>query len=292
MTKHDENEEEHKAHHKPINKFWFIVGGIIVLIIILVIFNSQRAPKPYCGDGVCNANENKCSCQSDCGTCFETKGCSQYSCDANNQCVAGTPFSNCCGNGKCEAKENSNTCSQDCGTNQVINYGYEAINRVASREDIKKDWENLAKSKNCGAKYTDVLNAAFFVSRVTVSQSLIQCEKYSHFSEMIRATNTSSNYEQYNNHMINCDKKLIEIYNKALRGYKDSSYNFAISEPCFDCDDFYAVSLGCVNADADISKMNGYGSSGCESGICIVQGSSEAIVGSVIVDAKTGAVYW
>ena len=69
-------------------------------------------PESFCGDGTCDADENTCTCQEDCGACSGDTGnktCVAFNCvaDVCKQVIA----ENCCGNGKCEVGEE--TCG-DC----------------------------------------------------------------------------------------------------------------------------------------------------------------------------------
>ncbi len=69
----------------------------------------------FCGDGVCSADENECTCAQDCGAC-ESKAptglCQQFSCQ-NDQCVEQRdPI--CCGDLICSAQESCSGCFVDC----------------------------------------------------------------------------------------------------------------------------------------------------------------------------------
>jgi len=58
------------------------------------IQNCTYIPPTYCGDGICQSDENCSSCEIDCGRC------------------PGIPL---CGNNICEEDENCSTCPEDCG---------------------------------------------------------------------------------------------------------------------------------------------------------------------------------
>jgi len=65
-----------------------------------------------CGDGVCLADENTCTCPEDCGVCAKkVDGVSEYACVQDN-CVL-RKVENICGNNVCEAGE-VGTCIDDC----------------------------------------------------------------------------------------------------------------------------------------------------------------------------------
>ena len=68
---------------KKTKRNLWIIGGIVVGVIVLIIIfsNIDRTPKAYCGDGTCNPNENKCSCSSDCGSCYGERDCNYYTCN-------------------------------------------------------------------------------------------------------------------------------------------------------------------------------------------------------------------
>ncbi len=67
-----------------------------------------------CGNGFCDAQENKCNCPSDCGSCSGkcAGDCTQFKCTPDG--CSCTTIPNCCGNGACEKPENFFTCSTDC----------------------------------------------------------------------------------------------------------------------------------------------------------------------------------
>jgi hypothetical protein len=295
MAKEEENDEEeieekyHKTN-KSNNSKWLILGIVALIVIVAGYIFLNQQPKEYCGDNVCNGNENKCSCASDCGNCYNLDGCNQYSCDSNNECTISSTINNCCGNGKCEEKETCSSCASDCGSCKSISSASEAVNQVLLRQDIKEQWESTARVNNCGVKYLESIgNAVYFVARITVSQNLIECNKWNNYYYMRRALNTTLS-QQFLNNMDSCDKSLVETYNKALRGFESSDGVFAINDNCFDCNDFYAINFGCVDADIDISTLDSSSGTGSY-GVGIVQ-SPKIANGAVIVDAKTGSVYW
>lgn len=71
----------------------------------------------FCGNGICSAGENECTCASDCGTCeikTPTGLCRQNTCQ-DNQCVENKdPI--CCGDLICSAQESCSGCFVDCCT--------------------------------------------------------------------------------------------------------------------------------------------------------------------------------
>ncbi|MFA5259026.1 MAG: hypothetical protein WC402_03035 [Candidatus Pacearchaeota archaeon] len=271
-------------------KTYWIIGIVVVVIIGFFIIKGSmtgNVVREYCGDNVCNSGENKCTCSSDCGNCYETQGCSQYSCDSNNQCAPSYTLDNCCGNGKCEVNENCASCSSDCGQCSRITSSSDAIQKLKSRTDIVSEWETLAKNRNCGARYLDLSNAAYFVARITVSQNLIECNQWNSFWDITKLTDFQN--KEMNDKMKNCDKSLIELYNKAVRGYDSSRWTAPLEETCDNCDDFYAIHLGCIDADVDVSQINN-DNTPSSPGVSIYTPSQATAF--VVVDAKTGAVYW
>lgn len=248
------------------------IGGIITILVLL--FNStgnitSLAVKEnnFCGDNICSERENKCNCHDDCGTCSGVNGCSESYCNNLNECVASELTYNCCGNNKCELKETCNSCSSDCGQCTKINSFYEAINKIKSKEEIVDIWESSVKEQNCEAKYLDISTSVYFVSRATISQNLVECNKLNNFENIIKITNSEN--KEFNIKLEDCDKSLIEYYNKAIRGYDSSNKIINIDNTCDDCDDFYAVHFGCINVDTNQENL-AFG----------------------IVDTKTGNVYW
>ncbi|MFQ5620239.1 MAG: hypothetical protein ACE5FT_00175 [Candidatus Nanoarchaeia archaeon] len=74
----------------------------------------KAEPKPFCGDGFCQDNENKCTCVEDCGVCEgNVSSTSHWQC-VENECKV-VKVANQCGNGICESGE-FGTCSDDCPT--------------------------------------------------------------------------------------------------------------------------------------------------------------------------------
>lgn len=85
--------------------------------------------EPGCGDGVCGANEDPCTCPADClvegelgeETCCEDSDCLQASCGpccavmcVDFKCTAPVTQESCCWNGMCEEGETFETCPEDC----------------------------------------------------------------------------------------------------------------------------------------------------------------------------------
>jgi V8-like Glu-specific endopeptidase len=70
----------------------------------------------YCGDGVCDADEDCSSCEADCGACEPV--CGDGVCDSGEDCS--TCEADCgpcpyCGDGTCDADEDCASCEADCG---------------------------------------------------------------------------------------------------------------------------------------------------------------------------------
>lgn len=72
----------------------------------------------YCGDNICDENEDSHSCSTDCGEPTPTSYCGDGVCDANedsNSCSLDCPApDSVCGNALCEADETSESCPSDC----------------------------------------------------------------------------------------------------------------------------------------------------------------------------------
>jgi len=79
--------------------------------------NNNSACDKYeeaCGNRICEADENSCTCPTDCGQC-ETQqagACQQFTCENNLCVVKQAPF--CCGDSTCIATESCGSCFQDC----------------------------------------------------------------------------------------------------------------------------------------------------------------------------------
>ncbi|MCR4335736.1 MAG: hypothetical protein NUV57_04320 [archaeon] len=91
-----------------------------IIVLSTAIFFSLFAFSAACGDGTCEAGENSCSCQEDCGTCsgeVSGKTCSAYYCTEANICAIEI-IPNCCGNDWCEISgnysEDFGNCASDC----------------------------------------------------------------------------------------------------------------------------------------------------------------------------------
>lgn len=111
--------QESLVTFKESKKGLYILIGIIILLVIvgsLIIFGGKRPERPitpttttlvrYCGNRICEANENCYDCPTDC-PCPDDKYC-----DANTKtCVA----KGVCGDGKCDLYESKENCCVDCG---------------------------------------------------------------------------------------------------------------------------------------------------------------------------------
>lgn len=249
--------------------------GLVVLAVFIVLYFAipkSASADVYCGDGICQSSESCSTCSPDCGQCASQ----------NTQ-----PATNYCGDGKCSSSESCSTCSSDCGQCSKVTSYSAAIDKVTTRQDVVQKWETVAKNRNCASRYLDIDNAVYFTARVTVSQNLIDCSRWNNFEDITKVTDSQN--KDVNDKMRNCDKSLIEIYNKALRGYDSSSQGIKLAETCENCDDFYAIYLGCIDADVDINKVNNQDTPN-PSGIYIY--TSSEVSAFAVVDAKTGAVYW
>ena len=145
----------------------------------------------------------------------------------------------------------------------------------------------LATNRNCGARYLDLHSAEMHTARVTLSQNLIECDRSDSFWDfVILANNDYLINGEWIDKLNSCDRDLIDDYNKAIRGYDSAQWTSPLIETCDNCDDFYAINLGCIDADLDVESVSG----GDWSGVGIYR-SNEATA-FVVVDSKTGAVYW
>ncbi len=81
---------------------------------------------PFCGNGNCDPDEDRCGCSTDCGTppsieAFCNDGIDE-DCDGltdcnDADCSSGPVCTNDCGNGSCDSDEDCNSCSADCDGN-------------------------------------------------------------------------------------------------------------------------------------------------------------------------------
>ena len=86
-------------------------------------------PPGECGDSTCEAGEDSCSCEADCGAppanetsctdevdndCDVDTDCDDSDCDTDDACSSPSPTPVGCGNDICDIGENCNSCSQDC----------------------------------------------------------------------------------------------------------------------------------------------------------------------------------
>jgi len=184
-----------------------------------------------------------------------------------------------CGDSICQSTESCSSCPNDCGVcPKPVTSNYEAINKIASDSRVTEAWKNVAKNRNCGANYLDVTNAVIFISRTTISQNLIECSTSGQFSKVKSDVDRmgSTEEKQMFSYMSTCDKKLIEIFNKALRGYS-TAWQAPLADKCFDCDEIYAIYLGCLDSD-------------WTEGTWVP--TEFYLTGFAVVDAKTGNVYW
>ncbi|MEM5813451.1 MAG: hypothetical protein QXU71_03765 [Candidatus Aenigmatarchaeota archaeon] len=104
---------------KETKKGIYVLAALILFIIIigsLFIFRGKSSEKPevitttllaqYCGNRVCEANENCYDCPSDC-PCPDDRYC-----DPNTKTCVSKGF---CGDGKCDLYESKENCCVDCG---------------------------------------------------------------------------------------------------------------------------------------------------------------------------------
>ncbi len=90
-------------------KVFFVCLLFFILLFCIHVFADT------CGNGSCEASENSCTCQADCGSCsgdVPDKLCKQFACQENICSIKVVP--NCCGNQLCEATEDYGNCSSDC----------------------------------------------------------------------------------------------------------------------------------------------------------------------------------
>ena len=51
------------------NKIWYILGGIIIFILVLIIISMATNRSEVCGNGYCRGDETCLNCNKDCGEC-------------------------------------------------------------------------------------------------------------------------------------------------------------------------------------------------------------------------------
>jgi hypothetical protein len=109
--KHEVKQEIKKPSEPAPNK------TSIVTAEVTVTEKPAEPPKPehFCRDGVCDSDEDRCSCPEDCGICEEQKAsfCFVYYCNEDSKCTLkkNTP---CCGDGLCDSSETCSNCMTDC----------------------------------------------------------------------------------------------------------------------------------------------------------------------------------
>jgi hypothetical protein len=150
----------------------------------------------------------------------------------------------------------------------------EAIDKIEYNQNAKNGWQMSARQTNCGASYLDPSRATIFVAKISFSDNLISCDSYGYWDIKNAAISSGFNDypENFFEYMDSCDNRLIDIFKKAVRGF-DSEYRHVIApleDSCSNCDEGYAVVLGCISADNNENYMMGFG----------------------FVDSKTGEVYW
>ncbi|MEM5855639.1 MAG: hypothetical protein QXK48_02780 [Candidatus Aenigmatarchaeota archaeon] len=89
--------------------------AIILVIVFYILIRTSEISK-YCGNGICEKNENRCNCPKDCGECQGSCGtCKEQKC-INDICEC-VELKECCGNGICEIGEDEWNCCIDCNCN-------------------------------------------------------------------------------------------------------------------------------------------------------------------------------
>lgn len=78
---------------------------------------STFEPTIQCGDTLCEATENECTCPADCGACADkaAERCEHYACTALSACVR-VQEQTCCGDAVCSDGERCDSCMADCCT--------------------------------------------------------------------------------------------------------------------------------------------------------------------------------
>lgn len=215
--------------------------------------------------GCTSTQQNQQASAQGCQNCDDNNTCTFDTCDYSiNQCKNEPVTYTCCGNGKCDVGENCKACGTDCGSCSPVTSNLDAIDKVSRDSRVAQSIEQNTKFYNCPSKHLEVRNSVVEMSRVTFSQNLIACSVYdSNTLEKMKTILSSDLFSK----LESCDKSLIEDYNKVLRGYSVSS--MALSETCFDCDEIYAIHMGCVDSE----NNRGYSA-------------------FAILDVKTGVVYW
>jgi len=118
-----------------------------------VCSNGYCERKTYCGDSICQSNENCDSCPQDCGQCITvvipSKKSLGSSCSYNNECESDYCVHNICrssstycGDGYCDSGESCSSCLVDCGTCDIFTVGKAY---AGSSEKISETGDNKFK---------------------------------------------------------------------------------------------------------------------------------------------------
>lgn len=88
---------------------YYVIAGIIILLLIIIgllSYSIYLNNQSFCGNNICEADEDSTNCCMDC-SCSEGYYCNGYSCSKLSSC----------GNSQCETGESSSNCCSDCGCN-------------------------------------------------------------------------------------------------------------------------------------------------------------------------------
>lgn len=158
----------------------------------------------------------------------------------------------------------------------------EAIDILSKNEKANSAWEGAAKYTNCGVNYLQIKNAIIHAARITESKNFIECQKRNNYNKFV--SNLNERVSNEFSLIDKCDKRVIEVYSKAIRGYEEFAPILPISEYCSSCDDYYVFIMGCVG-DKRIEGVY-YSSALGDTNI------SEYAWAVAVVDVSTGKVYF
>lgn len=153
----------------------------------------------------------------------------------------------------------------------LVKSEFDALSRVKNDKTISSDWSAKAENANCNSKYYDLSTAVIFEGRVVFSENLLSCNTFYDILNVKAAAVSSGNpvYKEFVTMIENCNKTLIETFNKALKG-QTTQYPIALDKTCSNCNEVFVIIMGCVNS-GDKSKF---------------------VIDTAIVNFLDGKIYW